>query len=767
MPFSKEILELNEILSRVSAYSNTKSSLNRILNLEPTSKLEEVLFEIGFTDEMTRVIERFGKLPFYENFDCVEIMIRLKYATLLSIEDFLAIRRLLNMEKGFQSFLKQLNTTFEWIYPYLDALPHHEKTFKQITKIISDDGEVYSDASIKLQEIRRNLKHKEKTLERLSADVLVKYAAYLNEALVVTRQGRYCIPVKESYKNKVKGIIHDMSASKQTIYIEPEDIRQTTSDIEYLHQLEADEVQKILTDLTEFIRPEQPTLLYHVEQFIKLDVVHAKALYGLAIRAVKPHINDVGDISLKQARHPLIPSDKVVAIDVILNQKQKVLMITGPNTGGKTVALKTVGLLTLMLQCGLLIPVQENSSMSVFSDVFADIGDEQSIEQSLSTFSSHLTKIKRMFDQLTNHSLVLLDELGSGTDPNEGVALAIAIIDELRKKDCRIILTTHYSELKMYAFEHDDILSASVAFDEETLKPLYKLQLGVAGSSHAIAIASRLGLKPSVIEHAKLLLQGRQTNLAKMLEKLSFEQNELANLKDSTLLEKQRLAMERAQFEQKNLSFEKEKSKMLDKIRDKEYARIEKMKQEVLELMESLVHKNSLTKPEVAAIKHQLKSDQTISTDIVDEELHVGDHVYIKPYQQEGIIKSAKKDAWVVNFGQFELEFTNQDLVKTQPPKVKSQTVRKVKFSGETPSKEGSMELDLRGFKYEDVKLAIDKAIDSAILSNLPSIRIIHGFGTGAVRKAVLAYIKESPYIKSHRFGGAGEGLNGVTIISL
>lgn len=276
MPFSKEILELNEILSRISSYSNTKSSLNQILNLEPISKLDDVLFAIGFTDEMTRVIERFGKLPFYENFDCVEIIVRLKYATLLSIEDFLAIRRLLNMEKGFQSFRKQLNTTFEWIYPYLEALPHHEQTFKQITKIISDDGEVYSDASIKLQEIRRNLKHKEKTFERLLTDVLVKYASYINEALVVTRQGRYCIPVKESYKNKVKGIIHDISASKQTIYIEPEDIRQTTSDIEYLHQLEADEIQKILTDLTDFIRPEQPTLLHHLEQFIALDVIHAK-----------------------------------------------------------------------------------------------------------------------------------------------------------------------------------------------------------------------------------------------------------------------------------------------------------------------------------------------------------------------------------------------------------------------------------------------------------------------------------------------------------
>ncbi len=767
MPFSKEILELNEILNKASSYSNTKSSFNRILNLEPVFKLETVVFNIGFTDELTRIIERFGKLPFIEGFDCTEVIVRLKYATLLTIDDFLLLRRFLSMEKGFQSFLKQLNSSFSFVYPYLTALPNHEQTLKQITKVISDDGEVYSDASVKLQEIRRNLKHKEKILERLLTDVLVKYASYLNEALIVTRQGRFCIPVKESYKNKVKGVVHDISASKQTVYIEPEDIRQTTSDIEYLHQLEADEIQRILTELTNQIRVDQDTLLHHAEQFIELDVIHAKALYGLSIAAIKPNINDDGEINLKHARHPLIPKDSVVPIDVILNSKQKVLMITGPNTGGKTVALKTVGLLTLMLQCGLLIPVRENSSMSVFKDIFADIGDEQSIEQSLSTFSSHLTKIKTMFDQLSNKALVLLDELGSGTDPNEGVALAIAIIDELRKKDCRIILTTHYSELKMYAFEHDDILSASVAFDENTLKPLYKLQLGVAGSSHAIAIANRLGLRSNVIEHARFLLQGRQSNLAKMLEKLSTEQNELANLKEQTLFERQQLTKERSVYEQKNLTFEKEKTTILEKIKEKEYAKIEKIKQELFELMADLANKKTLSKPEIASIKHKLKNEDAAHLSLSDEELKIGDHVYIKSYQQEGVIIDSKRDSWIVSFGQFELEFPNHDLVKSEAPKAKKQSTSKIKISGKTVAKEGSMELDLRGFKYEDVKPAIDKAIDSAILSNLPSIRIIHGFGTGAVRNAVQAYIKQSPYIKSHRYGGAGEGLNGVTIISL
>lgn len=766
MSFSKEVLELNQILGLVANYTHNKTSYGMVLNLEPMANLKEVTFELDFTDEVSRIIERFGKLPFVDDFDCQLVVKRLNYVSYLSISEWQTLLRFLQMENSFHSYLKQLNSSFIHLYPYIINLPPFDDVISHIQKVISQEGEIYSDASLKLSEIRRSLKHKERLLDKALNEVLIKYASYLNESLIVTRQGRYCIPVKESFKNKVKGVVHDMSASKQTVYIEPEDLRQITSDIEYLTQLEQEEIIVILTKLTQTIQPYHDDILRHLDAYLRLDVIHAKALYGLSVKGIKPNINDRGIIHLKSARHPLINPETVVPIDVIINDTQRLLMITGPNTGGKTVALKTVGLLTLMLQCGLLIPVNDGSSMSVFNNVFADIGDEQSIAQSLSTFSSHLTKIKDMLEKVNEKSLILLDELGSGTDPNEGVALAIAIIESLREARARVMITTHYSELKMYAFEHEDILSASVAFDQETLKPLYKLQLGIAGSSHAIKIAKRLGLNNKVIERATLLLEGRKSNITKMLEKLTSDQQSLEQLKDELTKEKIKTTQLLNELEQKNLTFEKEKHTIIEKLKEKESKKINELKTQLADLIDELSSKQTLSKPEVAKLKHDLKSDHLIDEMTDSKTFNKGDYVYIKPYQQDGFIKEVKKDHYVVSFGQFELTFKASDLVKSTPPKQVKEPVKKSKFTGPTPAKDASMELDLRGFKYEDVKPALDQAIDRAMLANLPSIRIIHGFGTGAVRKAVLEYIKHSPYIKSHRFGGAGEGLNGVTIIS-
>lgn len=767
MAFSSATLELNQILDQIAAYGFSHAAKDKITETNPSSDFSLVLEMLGQTDEITRLVNRFGKLPFIEDYDALKLAKSLSISTALTISDFVKLRRIVQMELAFERYHQQMNSTYQHIYPYLNALKHHQVIINEINQIISDDQEIYDYASTQLHEIRRSIKTKSSLLEKLLATVLIKYASYLNESLVVMRNGRYAIPVKESFKHKVKGVVHDVSASKQTVYIEPDDIRQVTQDLEHLGQLESDEILKILTKLTAILSPFSASLMSHIEKFIDLDVMHAKSLYSIKIKGILPTINQNGKIDMKQARHPLIDEKVVVPIDVKLNETTKVLMITGPNTGGKTVALKTVGLLTLMLQSGILVPVNPGSEMALFHHVFADIGDEQSIAQSLSTFSSHLTKIKTMFDVLKGSAIVLLDELGSGTDPIEGVSLAIAIIDKLRSKNnVRLILTTHYSELKLYAYEHEDILTASVAFDKETLRPLYKLQLGISGSSHAISIAKRLGLSQDIINQASTLLAGRQTNLAKSLEKLSDEQNELERLKDELLAKEQELNRQIQSYKDKNRYFEKEKDNLLEKVQQKEIKKYEKLKTELLELIEELSKKETLTKPEAASIKGKLNQSTAEKTEKRHETLKVDDHVFITTYQQTGVVTAIKQNKYTVSLGQFELTFDRNELEKSEHQPKPDKKI-KPQPAGTTPKKDGSIELDLRGVRYEDVGNLLDKAIDNAMLANLPFIRIIHGFGTGAVRKAVYAYIKTSPYIKSHRYGGAGEGLNGVTIITL
>ncbi|MBN3490480.1 endonuclease MutS2 [Acholeplasma equirhinis] len=755
------------ILQTVSTYTFSKSASEAIIELTPQKDYKTVYDQLNTTDDCLQMIYQYGKLPFFEHYDIHNVLQKLRVSSQLSIDEFLGIRKLISMEIAFDRYQQQFESKLMKIKELILSLENHKEVLTKINQIIDHEGLVYDHASTKLSEIRRQIKIKRTLLDKLLGQVLTKYADYLNESLIVKRNDRYVIPVKDTYKNKIKGVIHDISASGQTIYIEPDDIRQVTQDLEFLNRGELAEIEIILRDLTNRISPYQETLVKNLNIFIELDMVHAKACYAQTVQAIKPRINKEGKISLKDARHPLLDKEKVVPIDVKLSPEQPIMLITGPNTGGKTVALKTIGLFTLMMQVGLLIPANEQSELAIFDHIFADIGDEQSIQQSLSTFSSHLTKIKNMFDQMSGQSLILLDELGSGTDPVEGVSLAIAIIDEIRKnKQNRLIVTTHYSELKLYAFEQDDILNASVAFDQESLKPLYKLQLGIAGSSHALKIAKRLGLKKDVILHAENLLEGRKSNLAKSIEKLNFEQQAVENLREELKKKELELQKQIQSYKDKTAYLEKEKNQLLDQIKQKELKRYEKLKQEAIDLIEELSNKQSLSKPEQADLKGKLNKQESVNTKLTKEKLNVGDYVYIETYQQEGEIIGIKKDKFIVAFGQFELEFSESQLRKTDKPKTTVNKPKKVAVVN-TPSKKGSYELDLRGVRFEDVKHLMDKAIDDALLSNIPSIRVIHGFGTGAVRKAVYDYIKQSSYIKSHRYGGEGEGLNGVTIISL
>jgi DNA mismatch repair protein MutS2 len=772
MSFMTKTLELNLILEQIASYSKTKRTQTEIESLFPMTevdKIEEALYEVL---NMTELIAKFGVVPLIDDFD-IEMLIQYgKVKRIYTIQELLVWRLFLKMERDVIQHFKKIEhqkIALKSIGKYVQSISNHDFVLSHFYEKMDEDGLILDHATTELFKIRKDLIRLERQLQEKMQKLLNDYQPYLNEYVVVIRNDRFCLPVKDGFKNKIKGIVHDISASKQTVYIEPEQARTITAQIESMKSLEKREIDKIVKEMSEKIHNVIESLENNLNIFLSLDMLSSKSLYALKINAYKPTINKNGQIKLIKARHPLLDPKNVVPIDIELNEHTNTLLITGPNTGGKTVALKTMGLLTLMMQCGLLVPLSEQSELAVFDQVFADIGDEQSIMQSLSTFSSHMSKIVKMLAEIKNNALVLLDEIGSGTDPNEGVSLAIALLDAFRKHDVRMIVTTHYSELKSYAYESEKMTTASVAFDKKSLQPLYYLQPGTTGSSHAFLIAKRLGLSDDIVEHAKTLYQGRQTDLAKIMEKLNEETLYVQNQKETLRLaiEEQKNAINT--YEEKTDAFLKEKDQLIERIKLREEKKWDDLKREALKLINDLKEKDYLSKPEIAKLKHDLRQgfeqdDDMVSEDLIEE----GNLVFILPYQQTGIVKKVKGEHYIVEFGKFELSFKAHDLKKERHQKLeKPKTKQTTKLTGSTPSKSGQMTLDLRGFRFEEVQHALDQAIDRAMLSGMSTLSVIHGFGSGAVRKAVYQYLKTTPYVKSYRFGQEGEGLNGVTILTL
>jgi DNA mismatch repair protein MutS2 len=456
MRFMTKTLELPQILDMISKYAKSDTIRNEILNIEPMTDLAMINKQLDEVMDMTTLIQRAGLLPLIEDYDVHEL---LKYAGMdrvFSIQELLYIRLFLVMERDILKYYKEIQknkiSTLS-LSEYFSSLHSHERLLEYIQSKIDEDGQILDDATPELLKIRRDLSRFDKNLQDKLQKLLTTYSSYLNEMVIVIRNERYCIPVKDTFKNRIKGVIHDVSSSKQTVYIEPEATRQITAEIEQLKIQQEKEIQKIIAMMSEEVHQAHASLKDNLDLFLTFDFISAKAQYGILLNAVKPKVNTEGTISLIKAKHPLLDQKTAIPIQMELNKDFKTLLITGPNTGGKTVALKTVGLLTLMTQSGILIPANEASNIAIFDQVFADIGDEQSILQSLSTFSSHLNKIIEMINHVQDNTLVLLDEIGSGTDPNEGVSLAIAILNYFKSFDVRMMVTTHYSELKSYAYD--------------------------------------------------------------------------------------------------------------------------------------------------------------------------------------------------------------------------------------------------------------------------------------------------------------------------
>ena len=770
--YHTKTLEFDKILNILKNYAKTDYAKDLIINTTLDKSFDEIVLSQKNTKEAYDSIIKLSDIPLGGLYDVKEPLKRAKAQGVLNERELLNIVGLIDACDNVIKFYKQLDTikcecnTLKEITANIE-IPKALKT--SITLAINDEGVVVDNASKELFVVRRSLKSLENRLRAKLSELLQTKASMLTEPLIVQRDGRMCLPVKIEYKNSFKGIVHDVSSSNTTAYIEPESTLETANQIDSYLAEEKKQVQIILKNLSLLVAAEADILLNNLEILTKLDIIYAKALMAKDLGYNDVKLEDRQAFEIKKAKHPLIDREKCVPIDCELGKKYSVIIITGPNTGGKTVALKTIGLLHLMVYNGMMVPASLDSKFGYFEDILADIGDEQSIEQSLSTFSSHMTNIVKIIDMISFKSLCLLDELGSGTDPKEGSGLAISIIDYLKKAGAQVIATTHYSELKNYAYNNEGIINSSVEFNTETLMPTYKLLLGVPGKSNAIEIAKRLGLNEKIIENARNELSNLSSESSNLIGNLEEEMTKVRKEQEELELEIEKYRKLVADANREKLELVKRTDKIVNDAKQKANEILKDAKDEATNLINEIknMSEENFKEHQLAELTRKTRSLDVKSDDeaIFNDELHVGDYVYIKSYQKYGTINKIKNDKYYVNIGQFQMDFKKSELTLSAKPVEKPK--KETRMSGYNPSSHATLSLDLRGKRYEEVKTLMDDYIDQAILGNLHQVSIIHGFGTGAIRKAVQEYLKTCPYVKSYRYGGEGEGLNGVTVVYL
>ena len=766
-----KLLEFDKILDQVAEEAVLSKSKEIILEGELSTDLDIIKYKLDIADEAVILKNRMGSIPIHFSDDEGLFLSKVNKAGVLSEHELASVSNFLDTIRDLYVYNEKLDnfkiesTLFSAV---IKSITYPKDLNLRIKEIITPYGEIKDSASPALKDIRKKIKEADNAIKSKLQEFISKNGDKLSQSIVTVRNERYVIPVKNDYKNMVKGIIHDQSASGETVFIEPFSVFEASNKLNRLYEEEKDEIYNILRIVSSRIASFHDELLFSYEEIVKLDIVFAKAKYAIRLNCTKPNINNNGIVNLMAAKHPLLNVAKVVANNIIIGKDYKGIIITGPNTGGKTVLLKTIGLLSLMVKFGMLLPCEADSDIMIFDNVYADIGDEQSIEANLSTFSSHLKNVIDIMDNVTNNSLVVLDELGSGTDPLEGSSLAISIFDYLLKKNCLVIATSHYSELKMHAYNSQDIINASVEFDEVTLKPTYRLLIGVPGMSNAINIARNLGLNKDVISKAEDYVFSRSDDLNIMLDKL-VKQSKMMDEKIQELDATKKELNNKLEESAKRLEeIELEKESIISKANKDAKKMIEAKMEEVNDLIDELKTVKKVTLPELANLKHKANmiEDGYIATNDLPkkEEIKVGDNVYVKSYECYGkVIKDLGNDKYNISIGNATMKLSKSDLRLT---KVDSEIDVKTKATSTfIPRKQVSLKLDLRGMRYEEAKDKIDAYLDEAMYAGLHQVTIIHGFGTGTVRKLVQERLKENKNVASFRYGQAGEGGQGATIV--
>ncbi len=777
-------LEYEKILDKIQSFAVSSCSKNRIKALLPYESEAEIKTALGEVVEAYNVKYTFGLNPIEEFDNCSEICQKAVKGATLTPSDLLKIKSLLRSGRIAQTVLAPMDMPL--LKNYSQSYFVDKALEDDIDRCILSENEISDNASSTLKDIRRKIADKKSSLKEKLSSYFHKseFSKYMQDNLVTIRNDRFVLPVKSEYRSFVPGLIHDMSSSGATVFIEPYAVVETNNEIKSLTLKEAAEIEKILSEFSVRVADLSDNFLKTQQAVMSLDIIFAKMMYSTDIKGTAPKFNKSGMMILKNARHPLIDKNTVVPVSVTVGKDYRILMITGPNTGGKTVCLKTVGLMCLMAYTGLLIPCDEGSEVAIYDNIFCDIGDDQSIAESLSTFSSHIVNLIKITESTTSDTLLLLDELGGGTDPQEGAALAIGIIKYIEMWKSTAIITTHYGELKEYALVSPHILNASMQFDSETLKPTYKLMLGIPGTSNAINIAKTLGLNEIILKFAlegmdkeKIGLENLIKSAESVKKKSEEELAETQKLKDELLLQKSKLIADQNKLQEKldkiNFSAKIEIKKMVSAGIEKADELIEQLKEKVRQGDERALLEARSIKKQLDNIAYSISDEATTAYEETDiSKLKVGDKVYIKSLKSVGTLMGLpdKRDEVTVLLGSIKTKVKTTEIAKPLIAPPKKTAPKKVDYKPSPKTGEFAIvpEVNVIGFTVsEAVEIVEPYLLNLANTDGPKMLRIVHGKGTGALGKGLQHYLKSLPYVKSFRYGGYGEGERGVTIVEL
>ncbi len=783
-------LEYNKIIDQLTEYAASAPGKEMCRNLVPSSNYEEIVTAQQETTDAVARIRQKGSLSLSGIRDIRDSLKRLEIGSSLGIMELLSISSLMNVAARAKAYGRHEESELpdDSLEPMFQALEPLTPVNNEIKRCILSEDEISDDASPGLRHVRRSMKNIQDRIHGQLNSILNSARSYLQDAVITMRDGRYCLPVKSEYKSHVSGMVHDQSSTGSTIFIEPMAIVKLNNDLRELEIQEQKEIEAVLADLSNQVAPYTQELAIDLELLTKLDFIFAKAALSRHYRCSAPVFNKKHIINIKDGRHPLLNPDTVVPINISLGKDFDLLIVTGPNTGGKTVSLKTVGLFTLMGQAGLHIPAFEGSQLSVFEEVFADIGDEQSIEQSLSTFSSHMTNIGKILDTADSNSLCLFDELGAGTDPTEGAALAIAILSFLHNMKCCTMATTHYSELKVFALTTPGVENACCEFSVETLRPTYRLLIGIPGKSNAFAISQKLGLPSYIIDDAKTHLEAKDETFEDLLAHL--EESRVTIEKEQAQIQSYKMEIEKlkARLERKEEKLDEQRDRF---IRDaKEEA--QKILRDAKETADQTI-RNINKLGDTAGLTKQLEAERTklreklggVEKDlglgsqqqkkpaktVSPKKLKLGDGVRVLTMNLNGTVSSlpnAKGDLYV-QMGILRSLVNIKDIQLLDEPAVTGPAISNKTGSGKirmSKSSSISPEVNLIGMTVDEAMPVLDKYLDDAYLSHLNQVRVVHGRGTGALKAAVHKRLKKLKYVKEFRLGEFGEGDTGVTIVT-
>ncbi|SEJ30993.1 DNA mismatch repair protein MutS2 [Propionispira arboris] len=784
-----KILEYHKIIEMLISQASSVLGKELAAKLKPVNDFSEVQSAMQETAEGCAVLQASYHVPLGGIRDIRKLLKKTTLGAVLETYELVDMVSTLYAMRNVKKFFKEMELEVPILRGWTQAIEILGQLENQISGIVDEHGNLRDDASIELKRIRREIKTSQSRIKERLDGVLraAEYQKYFQETIITIRNERYVIPIKQEYRQFFPGIVHDQSASGATLFIEPMAIVTLNNDVKQLILAEKQEIDRILRMISLQIAKYADILNANCDLLGQIDFTFAKAKVAQAMHAVMPELNQEGSVDLKQARHPLIDANHVVPIDIRLGKEYNTLLITGPNTGGKTVSMKTLGLLALMTQSGLFIPVLSGSEMAVFHEVFADIGDEQSIEQSLSTFSAHMTHLVNILEKVEYDDLLLIDEIGAGTDPEEGAALAMAMLEQLMNIGTKVLATTHYSELKTFAYSKDGIENACVEFDINTLSPTYRLLIGIPGASNAFAISKRLGLADSLIIRAKQLIDADHAQFEKVLntleaEKIMYEQ------RNADIVERQRKVeqLERKMTELRS-DLTKKKEKIILKAQEDSAALIRRTRREASQLIKDLKEQfndQGIQKRQAAidAARNKIKEGLDRTTTQVHKQhpftkpislqtLSAGDTVYVTTLDQKGIVLSIHGKSIAVQLGSLKMNVAAANCMFVESARQVDQksgsSQKKAKSMNFLKTTEVNREIDIRGMLVDDAREMVDKYLDDAILAGLSQVIIIHGNGTGALRKGMQAYLKSHRSVASTSMGGLREGGTGVTVVEL